>query len=236
MCTVGSDVLDPNGPDWNDPALWHSSSGLPACLQFASLLCLTLSTHPAKCLQIYLSLWLCFDHPIKLVHNAQFFAGPAFLEHDNCSCWLDCFHATQGSLFSLDRTRVIPLCSARLWQSHTEPITAEQWCLHRDIKQARYWSRKTQKSINVSHWTPQGKTYFEVQEAVICVRHTSRVCVSAQLAVLAPDHCLHWGFSVNTSLSRFKTFLSICLMENKAMVFFCLDHITFNLLCTFCSI
>lgn len=65
------------------------------------------------------------------------------------------FVCTQGSLFPLDWTVVIPLCGALLWQSHTQPITAEQWCFTKDIKQARYWSWNPKKSINNCHCAPQ---------------------------------------------------------------------------------
>lgn len=208
--------MDRNGPDLNEPALWHLSSGLPANLQFAALLSLTSSTHPAKCLQIYLSLWLCVDHLIKLVHNTQFSVGP-LLEHDNCPCWIDTVFVQPRFFVSQDRTIIIRLCSALL--CHTEPITAEQWCLHRDIKQARYWSWNTQKSINVSHWTPQEKTYFEVQEEMICVLHKLlhtvsvflRVYVGVQLAVLflitVCTEDSQWAFQCRDSKPWFLFFL-----------------------------
>lgn len=69
-------------------------------LAYWSALCppassLTLCRHPTKCLQIYLSLWLCVDHLIKLVHNMQF---SGLLEHDNSSCWIDIFFVQEGSL------------------------------------------------------------------------------------------------------------------------------------------
>lgn len=237
-------VLDLNGPALNEPALWHLSSGLPAYLQFAALLSLTLSTHPAKCLQIYLSLWLCVLHLIKLVHNTQFSAGP-LLEHDNCSCWIDIVFVHPRLFVSQDWTIVICLCSALLWQSHTEPITAEQWRLQRDIKQARYWSWNTQKSINVSHWTPQEKTYFEVQEEMICVLRKSLHTVSVflggyvgvQLAVLFPiTVCTD---SQGAFQCWFKPWLLFSFRLSKAEwghCLFCLDRITLNLLCTFRSV
>lgn len=86
-------------------ALCPPASSLPLC------------RHPTKCSQIYLSLWLCVDHLIKLVHNMQF-SGSLEI---NSSCWIDIFFVQEGSLLiPSDWTIVTPSKSLQNNDAFTE--------------------------------------------------------------------------------------------------------------------
>lgn len=103
--------------------LLSDSSGSPVYLKFALLLCL--SDCPGMLLNAYRFIYLFGSVLIISLSWYTIRNFPGLLEHDNCSCWIEIVLCNQGSLFPPAWTRVIPLCNALLWQSHTEPITAE---------------------------------------------------------------------------------------------------------------
>lgn len=156
MCTVSVFMSNSIGSKWSR-SKWSCSVKLIYGITCLFAVCLTA-----------LSLSLCPHNPLnayKCIHlsgSVSIISLSWYTIHNFLRCLsiiivpaaLRLFAGTQVFLFPLDWTIEIPLCGDVLWQSHTEPITVEQWCFDKDIKQARYGSWNTKKSINEHHWTP----------------------------------------------------------------------------------